>query len=48
MPYIKIIFLWQMMAFIPVMTYSEEMLLTCVCEVFPKCFSCELPSVVGQ
>lgn len=48
MPYIKMISLWQMMAFILVMTYSEEMFLTCVCETFPKCSSYELPSVVGQ
>lgn len=45
---LKIISLWQMMALIPVMTYSEEVLLTCACEIFPKCFSCELPSVIGR
>lgn len=45
---LKIIPLWQMMALVAVTTYSEEMLLTCACEIFSECFSCELPSVIGQ
>lgn len=45
---LKIASLWQMMALTPVVTYSEEVLLTCACEMFPRWFLCELPSVIGR